>query len=168
MRAALRRVRPIMSVVALAGLLGAGCHSPTAPGPSGSLSRFQLGYRLLAAYPDVFWCDPDFYPIAREGQEQQNANAQFAAIRATADEFAAILDHVGLSDKPSYTEAEQLAIYREHKLLTLAVQMTAAGADFTFVLRTGRSQGVRIEGTITSAGTISEKNRQSSFNTCPI
>jgi ABC-type glycerol-3-phosphate transport system substrate-binding protein len=41
-----------------------------------------LKYQLLAAYPDYFWCDPDLYPVAQPGVEQQNAIAQFATIMA--------------------------------------------------------------------------------------
>jgi hypothetical protein len=153
---------------AVASLSAYGCQSPSAPAPAGSLSRFQLDYRLLAAYPDVFWCDPDFYPVARAGQEQQNAIDQFPAIRATTSEFSAILAQLNLPDKSAYTDAEELAIYREHKKLTLAIQMTATANDFDFVVRTGQNQGFRIEGTITSAGTITEKKKETSFNTCPI
>ena len=145
-----------------------GCHSPSSPAPVDVLSRFQLGYRLLAAYPGFFWCDPDVYPVGREGQEQQNAIDQFAAIRANADEFSAILTHLGLPDRAAYSDGEKLAIYREHKKLNFAIQMTAANNEFGFVVRTGQNQGFRIEGTITSTGTITERIRQTSFNTCPV
>ncbi len=96
------------------------------PGPSPVISRYGLEYQLLSNYPDVFWCDPDYYPVARQGQEEKNAEEQFAAIQANKDEFAAILQKLGLPQKPGYSADEKLAIYREHKTLTYAVQMTPA------------------------------------------
>ena len=157
----------LLASIALS-LCACGPQSPTAPGPVVSLSQFQLGYRLLAVYPDYFWCDPDFYPIAREGQEQQNAINQLSAIRAVAAEFSAILEQLKLADRATYRDAETLSIYREHKKLTGALQMTSASNGFDFVVRTGQGQGLRIDGTITSAGKIAERSRQTSFNTCPI
>jgi hypothetical protein len=123
---------------------------------------------LLDNYPDYFWCDPDVYPISREGQEQANANAQYAAILANTDEFSAIRDRLGLGQKPVYTDAEKLAIYREHKKLTYAVQFETSIGSYPFVLRVGQNQGQKIEGSITPAGVITEVSRVASINTCPI
>jgi len=131
-------------------------------------SQYELEYRLLAQYPDVFYCDPDYYPVAREGQEQQNAVTQFPDIKANADEFRAIIHQLGLPDKADYTDAEKLAIYREHKKLKYGALVTASGDLYTFSLRTGQNQGQRIEGTVTRAGQIKVTSRESSFNTCPI
>ena len=131
-------------------------------------SQYQLAYQLFTKYPDYFWCDPDIYPIAREGQEQQNALDQFATIRAKASEFSAILTHLGLPDQSDYTDQEKLAIYREHKKLTDAIQMAPSGDGYSFSLRTGQTQGKLIEGTISTAGNIKVTSQKTSFNTCPI
>jgi hypothetical protein len=40
----------------------------------------QLKYVLLAHFDDVFWVDPNLYPITRERQEE-NALEQFPVIR---------------------------------------------------------------------------------------
>ena len=88
----------------------------------------QLKYQLLAAYPDYFWCDPDLYPIARSGVEQQNAIDQFAAIEANREEFTSILNHLNMPDKANYTDDEKLQIYREYKKPNGAVQVTAAAS----------------------------------------
>lgn len=131
-------------------------------------SQYELEYRLLSRFDNVFWCDPDFYPVGRPGQEQQNALAQFATIRANAAEFAAILQHLGLPDKTDYTDQEKLLIYREHKRLTYAVQMTASDGGYDFVLRVGEGQGYRIEGKISSRGEVTVLKQEPSINTCPI
>jgi hypothetical protein len=123
---------------------------------------------LLANYPDIFWCDPDFYPVARKGQEQSNATQQFPAIMANAAEFSAILEHLALANKTDYTGAEKLDIYRQHKLLTRAITITSTGNIYDFSLRTGQNPGWYIEGTVTPYGKIKELRKKPSFNSCPI
>jgi len=127
-----------------------------------------LKYLLISNFDQVFYVDPDFYPIAREGQEEKNALEQFNTIKADTIEFSAILEHLGLPNKTDYTSEEKLLVYREHKKLTRAVEITASGDLYNFVLRTGENQGERIEGTITASGKIKVLKREPSFNTYPI
>ena len=136
--------------------------------PSPSHSQYQLEYQLLAKYPDFFWCDPDFYPISREGQEQVNALLQFPVIQANTTEFPAILEHLNLANKADFNDAEKLSIYREHKKLTRAITITPSGNIYSFSVRVGQNQGQLIEGTITPVGQITVLKTETSFNTCPI
>jgi hypothetical protein len=139
------------------------------PTPTAPYNQYQLAYLLLAAYPDYFWCDPDVYPIAREGQEQSNAISQFPVIQANVAAFSAILAHLALPVKTDYSGAEKLSIYREYKILNGAIVMTPGQPDiYTFSLRTGQNQGLKINGTITGAGQINVTSQETSFNTCPI
>ncbi|MDD5082609.1 MAG: Hint domain-containing protein [Dehalococcoidales bacterium] len=169
------------SILLLAGILMAGCvpqttssATPLSPtpsistSPSGNLAEPDLEYRLFASFDNIFWCDPDFYPVARPGQEQVEADQQFPSIRADTAEFTAILAHLGLPVKADYTDAEKLSIYREYKKLTYAVQMTPVNGGYQFVLRVGQGQGSTIKGTISSGGVIDVTSRETSFNTCPI
>jgi hypothetical protein len=128
----------------------------------------QLKYQLLAAYPDYFWCDPDLYPIARSGVEQQNAIDQFTAIEANREEFTVILTHLNLADKAGYTDDEKLQIYREYKKLNGAVQVTATASGYTFTIRVGQNQGENYQGTISASGLITVTATTPSINTCPI
>jgi hypothetical protein len=128
----------------------------------------ELKYKLLAVYPDYFWCDPDSYPIARPGAEQQNAIDQFAAISANQEEFSANLSHLNLPNKTEYNDEEKLRIYREHKKLQGAVQVMPATAGYTFTIRTGQNQGKAYQGTISAMGVVKVTNETTSFNTCPI
>jgi hypothetical protein len=141
----------------------------TAPPTSipGVYSLPELKYLLFSQY-DVFWCDPDFYPVARPGSEQANAIDQFAAIQANADEFNAILKYLSLDRKASYSDDEKLLIYRQHKKLAYGVQITSSGDAYSFVLRVGQGQGWRYDGTITTSGNITITTKAASFNTCPI
>jgi hypothetical protein len=131
-------------------------------------SQYQLKYLLIQKYPDVFWCDPDYYPVNREGQEQANSLEQFSAISSNHPEFRAILDHLNMSVKTAYSDQEKLAFYREFKKLNYAVSLTDSGSPYIFVVRVGKNQGSRIEGTINSTGQIVELKNEVSFNTCPI
>jgi hypothetical protein len=185
----LTRRRLIGLTMAVVGLLAvvfsAACNSPastspspttsptptatsTTPGPTQTYSQYQLAYLLLDKYPDFFWCDPDFYPIAREGGEQANALSQFSSIRSNSEEFSAILTRLNLPVQTDYSDSQKLAIYREHKKLTRAIQLTAAPGGFQFNLAVGEGQGQRITGNISVSGQISGLTAQSSFNTCPI
>jgi hypothetical protein len=128
----------------------------------------ELKYILIAYYPDLFWCDPDYYPIGSAEKEQQNALDQFAAIRANSEEFSAILNHFILPDQADYTDEEKLLIYRQHKELTLGLQVIQTGNKCDFILRVGRGQGYRISGTISLSGTINILTAEESTNICPI
>ena len=128
----------------------------------------ELKYMLLDNFDNVFYVDSDYYPIAREGQEEQNALEQYAEIKADDAEFTAIIDHLELPAKGEYSAEEKLLIYREHKKLTRAVQLTATADKYNFTLRVEEGQGELIEGTITPAGKIKVLKREESFNTYPI
>jgi hypothetical protein len=151
-------------------ILGDGCSQQPTPPPSPPVTYSipELKYLLISSFDPVFYVDPDYYPIAREGQEEKNALEQFNTIKADTIEFSAILEHLGLPNKTDYTNGEKLLVYREHKKLTHAVEITASGDLYNFVLRTGEGQGERIEGTITASGTIKVLKREPSFNTYPI
>jgi hypothetical protein len=150
-------------VIILGILLG--CHGTAT---QVEYTQYELEYRLISNFVDVFYCDPDYYPIAQVGREEQNALEQFSTIRSNQEEFAAILKQLSLPDKTDYTTSEKVLIYREHKKLTLAVQMTASRDLYNFTLRVGEGSGERINGTITKSGQIKVTQRESSINTCPI
>jgi hypothetical protein len=128
----------------------------------------ELKYLLIDHFDDIFHIDPDYYPVAREGQEEKNAREQFTAIRENEVEFMAILERLGLPNKTDYTDEEILRIYREHKLLSQAVNITPSQEIYLFELRIKEGQGERIEGSITLSGKIEILKREPSFNTYPI
>jgi len=161
----------LLVLAAALALLPIACKSQSTSTPTPTpvvYSAPELKYRLISHFGNVFYCDPDFYPVAHEGQELANALAQYPIIRANSAEFSAILEHLGLPVKADYTDEEKLLIYREHKLLTYGVELTASGDIYDFTLRVGEGQGYRISGTITPSGTIAVLKQETSFNTCPI
>ncbi len=157
-------------LLSIVTILGGACAQQLTPTPTPQVIYLipELKYLLISNFDQVFYVDPDFYPVAREGQEEKNALEQFLTISANATEFSAILKHLGLPNKGEYTNEEKLRIYREHKKLTLAVEVTASGDTYHFILRVGEGQGERIEGTITRSGEIQVLKREPSFNTYPI
>jgi len=157
-----------MALLSISLVFTGGCTQQPVPTPTVTYSLPEQKYLLLSNFSDVFYVDPDFYPIGREGQEEKNALEQFPAIKTDNAEFQAILKQLGRPDKTEYTNDEKLLIYREHKKLTLGVQMVASGNDSHFILRVGESNGERIEGTITPNGKITVLKREPSFNTHPI
>jgi len=159
----------LLVLAAVLVLIPLACKSEPTPTPTPVVySVPELKYRLISYFGDVFYCDPDLYPVAHEGQELANALEQYPTIRANTAQFSAILEHLGLPNKANYTDEEKLLIYREHKKLTYGVELTASGDIYDFTLRVGEGQGYRISGTITPSGNIIVMQQQTSFNTCPI
>jgi hypothetical protein len=144
--------------------------TPTAaptPSPSVQLTKTQVKYALIENYGGVFFCDPDFYPVAREGAEEENAREQFPLIQQDAEKFAAILEATGIQESETYTDTQVLQVYRESKTLN-ALTVEASGDGFTFELRIGEDSGFRVTGTADSGGRVIDETREESFNTCPI
>lgn len=136
--------------------------------PSARFSPTELKYRVLEQFPDFFFCDPDFYPIARE-DEMVLARQRFPELQANQEEFQAILSHAGLSGKTTFTDEEKLLIYREHKKLN-AVFFEVAGDRYQFQIQTGQEgqQGTLITGAIDANGAIDIQKEEASFPSCPI
>lgn len=136
--------------------------------PSSSLSPTELKYRVLGQFPDFFFCDPDFYPIARE-DEMVLAQQRFPELQSNQEEFQAILSHNNLAGTESFTDEQKLLIYRDHKKLN-AVFFEVAGDRYQFQIQTGAEgqQGFFITGTIDAQGSIEIQNQESSFPSCPI
>ncbi len=128
----------------------------------------ELKYQVLAQFPNLFFCDPDYYPVAR-ADEADLAQQRFPELKANAEEFQTILSHTGLNGLSTFTAEQQLLIYREHKKLA-AVVFEVAGDQYRFQLQTEENsgEGFSITGLIDSRGSITIEQREASFPTCPI
>lgn len=136
--------------------------------PSASLSPTQLKYRVLDEFPDFFFCDPDFYPVARE-DEMVLALQRFSELQANGEEFQTILNQNGLAGVTSFTDEQKSLIYREHKKLN-AIYFELVGDEFQFQIQTGAEgqEGFVIKGTIDGDGSIDVQERTTGFPMCPI
>ena len=135
---------------------------------SSSFSPPELKYRVLDQFPEFFFCDPDFYPIARD-DEMVLALQRFPELQANQEEFQAILERNGLLGKTTFTDQEKLLIYREHKKLN-AIFFEVSGDRYQFQIQAGAEgqQGSVITGTIDANGSIEIQNQEPSFPACPI
>ncbi len=131
-------------------------------------SPTELRYQVLAEYPDLFFCDPDYFPVAR-ADEADLARQRFPILQSNSEEFIPILKHLGLSGQISFSDEQQLAIYREHKrLAAVRFEPAATGYQFQLQIQDSQGQGYLITGRVESSGAISAQQRQPSIATCPI
>ncbi|HJS18607.1 MAG TPA: Hint domain-containing protein [Anaerolineales bacterium] len=135
--------------------------------PSG-FSPTELKYRVLDEYPDFFFCDPDYYPVARE-DEMVLAQQRFPELQADQEEFQAILEHNGLGGSTTFTDEQKLLIYHEHKKLN-AIYFQLVEDKYQFQIQTGSEgqQGTIVSATIDGSGSIDELQREPGFPSCPI
>lgn len=127
-----------------------------------------LKYRILEQFPDFFFCDPDYYPVARD-DESVLAQQRFPELQTNQEEFQAILDHVGFHGTADFTAEQKLTVYREHKRLN-AIHFEAAGDRYKFQIQTGLEgqQGLLITGAIDRNGSIEVLQSEQGFPSCPI
>jgi hypothetical protein len=135
---------------------------------SSTLFPTELKYRVLGQFPDFFFCDPDYYPIARE-DEMVLARQRFSELQANQEEFQTILNHNGLGGLRVFIDEQKLLIYREHKKLA-GIFFELVGDKYQFQVQTGTEgqQGSIIKGTIDGNGSIEILQQDPGFPTCPI
>lgn len=145
-----------------------------APTPKGPLTLPQLKYQLMDRLGRPWFCDPDYYPIARQ-DERQLAIERFGEVQDDADAFTAILDWLGLDAEPdaAFPDEQKLAIYREWKTLNAILLENAPGTRYRFDLLTvpppDAIQGTRTAGTIDELGVIEiEQQAPEGEPPCPI
>ncbi len=158
--------RLVASLVTLVAVAACGAVS-TPGGGGGSLTVSQLKFKVLDQVGPVAYCDPDFYPIARDGGEQTSAVAMFDKIQADAEVYGAILEHEHLPSG-DLTDAQKLTLYRAYKTLH-ALTLTSSGAGYSFQYTAMSSGYVDVAGTVSSDGTVSVASRNPGHAPmCPI
>jgi hypothetical protein len=160
-------------IAGLTALAIAACGSATpATAPAGSpLGVNQLKFAVIDAVGTPIYCDPDFYPLAREGGEQASAIATYAEIRADAQLYAAIVAHEHLPSG-ELTDGQKLDLYRAWKLLR-ALTLQQSASDFTFSYRVqskgGTASYLLATGTVRVDGIVTMSSRTpTGAPNCPI
>jgi hypothetical protein len=157
----------------LAGLLvlvvAVACGSAR-PAPVGSpLGEAQLKFAVMDAAGKPVWCDPDFYPIARQ-DEQALAIARYEEIRKDSATYAAVVAHEHLP-AGDLTDAQKLALYRAWKLLR-PVALTKSGSDqyaFEYTIMAGASGYEKVGGKVRVDGVVTIDSRTATGHpACPI
>lgn len=131
----------------------------------------QLKFKVMDAVGVPLFCDPDFYPIAREGGEQASADANYAQIKANAGLYAAIAAHENLPSG-DLDEGQKLTLYQAFKRLR-ALVLTQSGDSYTFQIRVqtqGAGSAVElVDGSVRVDGVVTVKSRTpSGLPPCPI
>lgn len=137
--------------------------------PAGApLTIDQLKFKVIDAAGPPAFCDPDFYPIAREGGEQASAIAQYPQIRADAEIYSAIVEHEHLPSG-ELDDAQKLTLYRAFKKLR-AVKLTPSGDGYAFAYTAaGGSSFTAVQGTVSQDGTVTvASSTPGSRPNCPI
>jgi len=132
--------------------------SPTpAPAP---LPAVELKYRVMDAAGRIWFCDPDFYPIAR-ADERDLAKQRIADIQKDTVTYVAITARVG---------TDELAVYRDWKALN-ALQLQPVNDIFGFAYLAQKSDGTgeRVDGRVSAAGKVTVLTRTPAGRpNCPI
>src|SRR5438093_4563327 len=142
--------------------------SPTPSPAPGGLNQAQLKYGLVDQFGRLLFCDPDYYPVAR-ADEGALAHERLPDIQKDAPTFSAILSHLGIAPAASYTKDQELAIYRDWKMLNaLRLEQVSGGFHFLAVFGTPQ-QASRVDGTIDQRGNVTVASRTPSGQPpCPI
>ena len=142
--------------------------SPTPSPAPGGLTQAQLKYRLVDQFGRLLFCDPDYYPVAR-ADEGALAHQRLPEIQKDAPTFSAILAHLGIAVASSYTSDQELAIYRDWKMLN-AIRLEQVSGGFHFIAIFGTpQQASRVDGTIDQRGNVTVASQAPSGQPpCPI
>lgn len=160
-----------LSIAALAAALFVSCAPPRgAPAPTPTpLPAVELKYRVMDTAGRPWFCDRDFYPIARE-DERAIALRRFAEVQAD-PAFAVMLVHLGIAPGAAYTDDQKLALYREWKTLgALTLQpVTDQAYGFAYLAQRAGKSGERIDGRVSPSGRVTILHREPSGPpNCPI
>ncbi len=164
-------MRVSFAVLAVLALVACGSATP-APAPVGSpLSVNQLKFAVIDDVGTPVYCDPDFYPLAREGGEQASAIAKYPAIRADLELYSTIVAHEHLPSG-ELTDGQKLVLYRAWKLLR-ALTLTQAGNNDAFSYRVqskgGAASYLMVSGTVRVDGIVIVSSRTpTGAPNCPI
>lgn len=148
--------------------------TPPPPSPTpGAKSVADLKYILLTQLGRPDWCDPDLYPVAQE-DEGKLALQHLAEMKADAENFAAILSHLGIDASIELSGAALLAVYRDWKVITKAIVLQPSGDGYSFdyialVGPVAQQNDFHVAGTIDRAGNVTlAVNQPSQGPPCPI
>lgn len=160
-------------LAALVPILAGACVGPLAP-PTPLPSRLpvvELEYRVMEQVGRPWYCDPDFYPIAR-AEEIDLAREHEAQLQADPD-WPAILRHNNIPPGVPLTDAQLLAVYHDWKdLKRVDLQPVGPDAYGTILLirpASADKQGERVELRVIADGTVHVLKRDvAAAPNCPI
>jgi len=168
----------LAALVASTAACGSGASSPSptivpSPSPSGDpLTDARLKFALLDRFGELWYCDPDEYPVSR-GDEAEQAALHFPEIAANEEVLQAIVDWIEMEQVGAVTPEQQLFIYQAWKLLNAIVLTDSGDGRYRFDILTKSANapagGLRTAGVIDRFGGIEiERQEPSGEPACPI
>jgi hypothetical protein len=151
--------RPLLLLLAIFAI-ACGSTQP-APGSGTPLSVPELKYAVIDKVGSPYVCGP---PVARPGYEEEQAAAQFPAIKADAETYRAIIAHAhpaGSESDPAF----QLVVWQEWARLQATRLTPNANGGYDFSVRTATAT---VAGTVDSSGKVTVTSTQPSRPNCPI
>ena len=142
----------MLSLALMLAACGGGAAASPTPSPQ-PLTVPQLKYAVIDVAGRPWFCDRDFYPIARQ-DEREIAQQRFPELQNDAVTFAAIVARLKVA--PPYTADQQLAIYREWKTLeALKLQSVSPGVwGFAYLAQRGDKTGENVDGRAFADGKV--------------
>ena len=146
--------------------------SSSSPRPGGPLTVAELRFALIDRLGPLWYCDPDFYPVARADESDQ-AVERYDEVRSDASVFTTIATQLGMNVAGPHTVDQKLALYRAWKQLNaIALEPVDGGRyrfDYLNVPAPGATEGRRTAGTIGADGSIMvEEQAAAGEPMCPI
>ena len=137
-----------------------GCAQAALP-PGPPLTVPELKYRVFDQVGRPWYCDPDFYPIAR-ADEKDIAVQRFPDVQKDLQTYPVILTRLGLA--AATTDDQKLAVYREWKQLNaLALNRVNDQAygfqNYRVMAAAADKTGFLVEGRVTLDGQVTVLNR---------
>ncbi len=167
----------VLGIVAACSGGGSPAPSPTpspspSPSPGAELTVPQLKVALIERFGALWYCDPDFYPVAHD-DEAARALERFVEVQSDTEAFEAVLEQLALNVGADFTDAQKLAIYRAWKVLNaIALEPIGGGTyrfDYLAMPAVGVAEGTRSGGTISASGAITvEQSAPAGEPVCPI
>lgn len=153
-------MRSLLVLVVLVTACGGGAVSATPTPVPSPLPTAELKYRVMDAAGRIWFCDPDFYPVAR-ADERELAKQKLPEIQKDGVTYAAITARVG---------TDELAVYRDWKALNvLQLQPVNDVFGFAYLAQKTDKTGERVDGRVTATGRVVILSRTpSGAPNCPI
>jgi len=154
---------------------GGSSTGPSSSPPASPLTEAAAKVALLNRFGPLAYCDPDFYPIARQ-DESKAARDHLQEMQADREAWAAIAAHFGLDPASTPAGDGLLTVYRAWKMMR-ALQLAASADGWSFDARfsgagpdsSASGQVTRVAGTIATDGTITVSAQEpSGLPPCPI
>jgi hypothetical protein len=152
--------RPLLLLLLAIFAIACGSALP-APSSGGPLTLAELKYAVIDKAGSPYICGP---PVVRAGYEEEQAAAEFPAIKADPDTYRAIIAHAhpaGGESDPAY----QLLVWREWQKLHATPLTQNANGGYDFSVQTATAF---VTGTVDSSGKVTVSSSQPRRPNCPI